>query len=266
MRDEITTLFLVAFFLMLCTVNNTALAYHTKTLQTISSCCSSCPTKSTGYLEISLGRVFNQQVENSYLFQEGFPPDLYFSNHLRKTTLLTLSGGYLWVRPSAWFPYTSIGLEYSGTPKHRLTGLIADYNDLEEINHRYQYEVIQQNIRLVNKINIYNWHGWMPFIQLGLGGTRTKYNQYREISLPNLPSQHDDPKFSQETTFSFAYHASLGIDYMLNKRVWAGLSYRFDDFGKGQTGDAREGIFLKGHIKNYIQAHTVLFSLRYVFN
>lgn len=259
-------IFFLSNFVLFVSISNTALASHTTNIKNTLFDRRLYKIYSTGYFDFSLGHIFSQNIGNSYLSQEGLFPDFYFANHIKKTTLFSLSGGYLWTRPSAWFPYTSIGFEYSGTAPHTLTGLIADYSDLEEINHCYQYQIKRQNIRLVTQINTYCWHGWMPFMQLGIGRTWTKYNEYHEIILPNLPSQHHDPQFPQKTISSFAYHASFGINYIINKNLWTGLSYRFDDFGKGQTGEANQDNFLKGHLTNYIQAHSILFSLRYLFN
>ncbi|WP_010598330.1 outer membrane protein [Rickettsiella massiliensis] len=259
-------IFFLSNILLLVSISDVALASHTTYIRNPLLDSRLYKIYSTGYFDFSLGHVFSQKIEDSYLYQKGFFPDFYFANHIKKTTLFSLSGGYLWKRPSVWFPYTSIGLEYSSTAQRTLTGLIADYSDLKEINHCYQYKIREQNLRLVTQINTYYWHGWMPFIQLGVGTAWTKYNEYHEIVLLHLPSHHLDPQFPQKTISSFAYHASFGINYIINKNLWMGLSYRFDDFGKGQTGETRPDNYLKGHLTNYLQAHSVLFSLRYLFN
>lgn len=260
------SIFFLSHFLLLVWISEAALASHTTNIRKSSLDSRLYKISPNGYFDFGLGHVFSQKIENSYLYQKGFFPDFYFANHIKKTTLFSLSGGYIWERSSVWFPYTSVGFEYSGTTQRTLTGLIADYSDLKEINHCYQYKIREQNLRLVTQINTYCWHGWMPFIQLGIGRTWAKYNEYHEIILPHLPSQHHDPQFPQKTISSFAYHASFGINYIINKNLWTGLSYRFDDFGKGQTGETRQDHYLKGHLTNYIQAHSVLFSLRYLFN
>ncbi|MES2142728.1 MAG: outer membrane beta-barrel protein [Pseudomonadota bacterium] len=219
-------------------------------------------SKDIYYAEAGLGRAINYARGESQLKRN---PKIKFtddfrSDYIAKGIFLSLGGGYVWKFDSTLVPYASLGLEYSYMPKTRLHGGI--FAKAEAPAYVYQYRVGHSNLRLLGKVDFHEWKGFMPYISLGLGGSRNITDNYKDKS-------QSEPRtvpttFKSLRSFEFSYSMGAGLDYRCNKNFLLSLGYRYDNFGSVKTGPAA-GLYNKGHLSNQLSSSSVGLTGRYLF-
>lgn len=224
------------------------------------------------YMDVGLGWVFSQKLGTSYLARINFPSDRYNSPKADQALMGFLSGGYVWSRQTDWLPFTSLGLEYSYDIPTRVKGVIEEFSMPEQANFNYKYKIAHHNLLLVGKVDLYRWLNWMPYISGGVGLSWNRFNGYGEQAISKLPSPKPNSAFTNKAEANFSYSLGAGLDYIFNRNLWGGLGYRYDHFGWGRTGDTNAKFatqfvekFAAKNLKNTLRAHTIIFSLRYLF-
>lgn len=263
----ISLLRLLGFLLLTISFSGLAQAmtpYNQTTEEAVWHVSSSKPLVSW-YMDLGLGWVFNQRLATGYLNNFDLPPDRYNAPQVQQSSLVSLSGGYVWQRLSQWLPFTSLGLEYSYFFPAQAEGIIEDYSDEEEANHSYQYKVAHQIVYLRGKIDLVRWQNWMPYVSAGLGSSWNRFSNYSEQAITNVDSFHEDPKFPNKTTTHFSYSLGIGIDYIFTRNLWGSLGYRFDHIGPFQTGTSEVFVFAQESVNTSMKAHSLVGSLRYLF-
>lgn len=240
---------------------------YCKATQTIIPSCNFSPESFTSwYIDMGLGLVFDSKITKAYLDNFDLPPDQYKVPKIQDNTLISLSGGYVWSKPSTWLPFIHLGLEYSYFLSTRAKGLIEDYSEKTEIHYNYQYNVKNQLVYLRGKINLVRWQNWMPYLSVGLGNSWNRLSDHSEQAITQIDSSHKDPRFPNKTTTHFSYSLGIGIDYMFTKQLWGNLGYRFDQIGPIQTGTSTIFIFEGKNINTSMNTHSFIGSLRYFFS
>lgn len=84
------------------------------------------------------------------------------------------------------------------------------------------------------------WNGFVPFVKAGLGLSRNKSGEVRDVYVPNAFFDTDllfDLRLEGDTETEFAWNAGVGVDYYFNKCLSANISYRYVSIGEFKTKD-----------------------------
>ena len=232
---------------------------------TVPLCVSPTQHLPSWYMDAGLGWVFNQKLGTSYLANADEKEDQYNPPKVNKVATGSLSGGYVWSHPKKWLPFTSLGLEYSYYMPAKVKGVIEENSDPEMANLNYKYKIAHHNLQLIGKADIFRWKNFMPYVSGGAGVSWNRVSDYREEQSAEGQISRTYPEFGNKTKLNFSYSLGTGVDYVFTRNLWGGLGYRFDHFGWEKTGDTTSDKFLDKNLKNTSKAHTILFSLRYLF-
>jgi opacity protein-like surface antigen len=216
------------------------------------------------YLDAGLGWMFNQNLGKTYLANMDLPADQYNASKSKRSLMGFWGGGYVWARQTQWFPFTSVGLEYSYNPPVEVKGVIEEMSDPEQANFNYKFKVSHHTLRLVGKADLVRWQNWMPYLSGGVGTSWNRFSNYSEEATTDAVSPRPAPAFPNKTQVNFSYDLGVGVDYIFTENLWGGVGYRYDHFGWGKTGDTNAE-FADKSLKNTLRAHTIIFSLRYLF-
>lgn len=228
-------------------------------------CVCPVPHLPSWYVDAGLGWVFNQKLGTTYLANLDLGPEndeIYTGPKVKRVPMGFLSGGYVWSRQANWFPMTSLGLEYSYAMPAKTVGTLETYSDPSD-SHEYQYKVSHHTLQLVGKVDLLRWQQWMPYLSAGLGTTWNRFARYSEEPLAGR--EKPSPEFPSKTKLNFSYSLGTGVDYIFAKNLWGSLGYRYDHLGWIKTGDSNREFFTGDKLKDTLQAHTLVLSLRYLF-
>ena len=217
------------------------------------------------YVDVGLGWVFKQKLGTTYLANLNLGPknaDIYNAPKVNRMPMGVLSGGYVWSRQTHWLPMSSLGLEYSYAIPAKTVGTLEQYSDPSD-TYEYQYKVAHHTLQLVGKVDLLRWQQWMPYLSAGLGTTWNRFTSYNEVPLTG--DEKASPQFPSQTKLNFSYSLGTGVDYIFTKNLWGSLGYRYDHLGWIETGDSNLKFFTGDKLKNTLQAHTLILSLRYLF-
>ncbi|WP_010598091.1 outer membrane protein [Rickettsiella massiliensis] len=219
------------------------------------------------YFDFGLGRTnnyFGSEINQIKKTPTVEGPDGFTPISTEKGSLFLISGGYIWRFNSLLFPTASVGLEYSYMPEISIRGNIYDLNDRDQPpGFIYQYNVSHTSLRLIGKMNLYCWKSFMPYVEIGVGGSWNYMNEYKEktMEFPRMiPTTFQDSK-----KFAFSYSATIGIDYRSNQNFILSVGYRYDNFGLNETGLAI-GQYKNNHLNETLNSNTLLLTGRYLFS
>lgn len=83
------------------------------------------------------------------------------------------------------------------------------------------------------------WNGFVPFVKAGIGWSRNKSGELRDVNIPNGFFNTEvsfDTHVASNTENDFAWNAGVGVDYYFNRCISATFAYRFVDVGELKTG------------------------------
>lgn len=219
------------------------------------------------YFDFCLGRTnnyFGSEINEIKKMPTVKKPDGFTNTSIEKGSLFLISGGYIWRFNSLLFPTASVGLEYSYMPEISIRGNIYDLNNKDQPpGFIYQYNVSHTSLRLIEKMNLYCWKSFMPYVEIGVGSSWNYMNNYTEeiMKFPRtIPTTFQDSK-----KFAFSYSATIGIDYRCNQNFILSVGYRYDNFGLNKTGLAI-GQYKNNYLNQTLDSNTLLLTGRYLFS
>lgn len=257
--------FFLFFLIVIVPVLTEAKSDCCQTKQKTVCCVSSTKPLPAWYLDMGLGWIMNQRLGANYLNNLELPPDTLTAPKANRSPMALLSGGYIWSRQTNWVPLASLGLGYSYAYPAKVKGIVQDYSEQEEANSSYQYKIEHHRISLLGKVALVRWENWLPYVAAGLGAAWNRVSDYSEQAISERISEHTNPGFPNKTTVDFSYSLGAGFDYVITEYLWAGFGYRFDRFGKIETGDSLLPNAYREHINDSLRAHSFTVSLRYLF-
>lgn len=220
------------------------------------------------YLSVGLGGFYPQVSGNNYIGTgSGWPDDYYRQQSISSQPTFYIGGGYSWSRPNDWFPYFSLGLQYSYVSSTTVKGYIDQYSLPGFRNYTYQYDVEFYNVLGIAKLDIYDWHGFMPFVSGGLGVANYGTSNYQEAAAPGV-TPRVSPGFTAASGTNFAYSLGIGIDYAWQSDLVFSLDFNHQSYGTISTGKGANypsltGNFSNEALKNAIAANTYTFGMSY---
>jgi len=221
------------------------------------------PPSRNYYIEAGTGVNWYHLRQNTMLVShdDGWPDDRNLVDRTKDKALLLIGAGFQWTSERIWFSNQSIGLEFSHGFPTSVEGTVEQFSLPEFRNYRFHYRVYRNTLLLNGKTSIYRWRCLMPYIEAALGTTWNTSGTYIESALPGI-SPRINPGFTDKTNNNFSYAAGAGLDFAVKNNLWAILGYRYEWFGRVDTGRGMD-TFNGNDLKNKLYANTMLFRLRY---
>ena len=82
----------------------------------------------------------------------------------------------------------------------------------------YQYKANRYSLISFAKINIFDFHGFMPYALVGLGFSWNHFADYQDGA---AAADGLSLRFANATTPQFAYELGAGLDYKISTHWWA---------------------------------------------
>jgi opacity protein-like surface antigen len=207
-------------------------------------------------------------LPNSATVPNGFPfappqnLDLFSIQVPSAAATWALNVGYRWVRSTAFFPLMSLALRYAHINAFNASGLIEVASDPLYTNYSYSAKISPNIFTLFGKIDIYNFHSFLPYISLGLGESWNTFTNYTQQGINDTYSQ-PGTQFGDNTTARFTYNFGVGIDYLINPRSTLSLGYEYADLGKVISGNGTQLWSNTSLSMGDLTSNTVLLGINY---
>jgi opacity protein-like surface antigen len=221
---------------------------------------------------IGAGATFLNVDNNHFISSgEGWPDDKYHNTGVDATGLLVLDGGYQWARNSVWLPFYSLAVSYTYGFPAKVKGKVEQYSLPEFTNYNYQYKIQTQTFLAQIKADLYRWRCLMPFLLAGAGVSLNNASNYAEQPVPGV-TPRISPGFKGQTNTYFSYVFGAGLDYIVQKNIWASLTYEYSNLGRAQTGSGVNTVTLTGtnyasdNLKTNVKSNAVFLSVTYLFD
>jgi opacity protein-like surface antigen len=220
------------------------------------------------YFTIGAGGFYPQVSGDNFIGTgSGWPDDHYRHQSISSDPTFYFGGGYSWDRQSDWFPRASLELQYSYVSSVTVKGSIDQYSLPGFTNYSYQYDMQFYNVLGVAKLDIYNWHGFMPFIIGGAGFANYATSNYTESPAAGI-TPRVSPGFTPDGGTNFAYSLGLGLDYAWQTDWMFHLEFNHQSLGTINTGKGADYASLTGNysnesLKNTVSANTYTFGVSY---
>ena len=127
----------------------------------------------------------SMQVNNGAPYPAPYNLDRYTVN--KKTqTALSLVAGFKKEYVRQWLPSYSLGLLIQHLFNKSITGYIVQYSLPQFTNYHYHWDISSDLLALYSKVDITKYHGFTPFVNVGLGLSVNKASNVEEIALDNI--------------------------------------------------------------------------------
>lgn len=207
-------------------------------LTLLSLFCFSAPIFASGnwFAGIGGGATFLNVKRYDYISGgTGWPNDRMHNNNVEPAPLFMVDGGYQWARNNTWFPFYSLALNYTYALASKVSGLVQQYSLPEFTNYEYQYKIKTQTFLAQIKTDLYRWPHLMPFLLAGAGMSLNNASHYTEQARQNV-TPRVSPGFRGQTNTAFSYAFGAGLDFIIQKNIWASLMYQYSHLGQAKTG------------------------------
>ncbi len=156
------------------------------------------------------------------------------------------------------------GLAYSQTGSYQSKGTFIQGADASSADqYTYQYNVVARALLVEAKLMRPYHDTFYPYFLVGLGGSFNKTSNFTTNVPPFLTFTRE---YAPHTSGSFVYKAGLGIDMNVTSHTRLGLSYRFADFGRANSGAATiDNVPVTGALsQSNLYANELLLQLTYL--
>lgn len=156
---------------------------------------------------------------------------------------------------------SQLGLAVGITSQAKMSGHIWDDADPQFDNHTYNYQIEHTHLLLQGKILV-EGYAIIPWLSGGAGIGFNKAQSFQNT--PTLFEALPNNNFTSNTTTTFTYTISAGIQKSLSKNWQIGIGYEFADWGDSQLGRAPEQVLNGGLGLNHLYTNGLLFNLTYI--
>ena len=207
--------------------------------------------------------VVNQKINFANSGMPGFPDDEYVTNDWSRSLLFSLSAGYQWKFAADYPTAFSLGLQYT-YDQPQIKGDIYINSLADSKNFRYQYNVKQQLIQVMAKLNLFSWYELMPYLSLGAGIVNNNVNDYSESPIAGQTDFGKRYQFTSATTSQFAGSIGIGADYQFKDNMALTIGYRYTTTGHVQTGRGT-GTLSGNRLTNTLSLNSLELQVLYFF-
>ncbi len=225
---------------------------------------------SNWYLTIGGGEQFPNSsstltVNNGSGFPSPYDVDIYSGSSRNNSGIFALSGGRVWQRNSFYIPSYSLGVMWQHLFRNNLNGQITQYSDPEFLNYDYQLNTTSNVVLAYSKINIFSYKKFLPYFNIGLGGTFNRTNGYNEEALEFVTARVS-PQFQDNSSNQFAYLLGAGFDVLATPNLSISAGYNYLNIGNLATGYGVETWSAAKLNYGANSTNEVLITLNYKFN
>ncbi len=238
-----------------------------QSLWAISHSSTSLPLSSPQGLYVGIGAGLassNVDVNHFVPTSPGWPSDEYHSNRVDNAALYSLLMGYTWATGYTWFPFYSLGLNYTYANPAKVSGSIEQYSLPAFTNYLYHYNIQRQTLLAVLKVDIHRWRNLMPFVSAGAGVSANKASGYVEQAIPGVTARVS-PAYSTRTNTDISYALGVGFDLIATQQLVFTLEYNYGYFGFAKTGYG-VGNNAGNSLSNKLTSNSAAISVRYYLN
>ena len=222
------------------------------------------------YLGVGGGATFPNVNQSAFVpGGVGWPADRYMKHTTDTVPLVSFLGGYTWARYEDWFPFYTLGANYSYAFTSKVHGIIHQVPMPAFNDYSYTYSIQRQSLMALFKADIYRFKTFMPYVVVSGGLSRNKATHYTEQAFPGIPPRVS-PGYGSANDIYGAYTVGAGLDYILTNHVWASLEYSYGDYGYVSTGKGTDASltpsgfnFSQVNLKNKLTANNVVLNLIY---
>lgn len=134
--------------------------------------------------------------------------------------------------------FAQLGFSYALTSDVNLSGSVWEDADPDFNNFKYQYKTFLNNFAVKGKLLFEFSPTWYPFVggSIGVRGYNRAYN-YSET--PYIVEEVAPPPFANGTESNVTtYSAEAGLQKVINKNIYVGIGYNYNNWGKVSLGTA----------------------------
>lgn len=187
------------------------------------------------YLGVGGGEFFARVAGNNSLNSGiGWPQDAYITKGISDQPFFFFSGGYQFARQTTWLPFYSVGFRYSYISTTSVNGNVYQYSLPDFFNYTYYYDIALLTFLGTVKLDLYRFHGFMPYVIGGAGVTNFSTSNYQERATSNV-TPRVNPAFGANGGNNFTYTFGAGIDYAAADHIWVNLEFNYNDYGTIKT-------------------------------
>ncbi len=163
-----------------------------------------------------------------------------FSTQTNAQAVVAAEIGYRWKNTSQWipgqkwFPGYAISLYYNHLFSTNVGDQIEQYSTPAFTNYRYTWKVSADALLAIAKLNLIEYQQFIPFIQVGLGGSFNHATQYGETAYSNV-TKRINPAFGDNTIGAFAYDLGAGVDWQFSPQFSLSLLYQFQNLDRVES-------------------------------
>lgn len=190
-------------------------------------------------------------IDNGSGFPAPYNTDIY-TTHRGRSGMVFLALSHLWAMDNPWLSSFEAGLIVEHINRIPINGRITQYALPDFENYTYQFNASSQQVLAYGKIHIFKPQSLNPFIQFGLGLSKTRISNYTEIPLPYVTPRHP-PAFKAHNNHKLATQIGAGVDLHLGGKGSASLAYVYENLGQVRSGTAGvpwNQAFQLGHLRS----------------
>lgn len=171
--------------------------------------------------------------------------------------------GYRW--PIFSKQYLSLQLEYDYLANTVVDGQRTPSSST--ISYPYVYHFHRRALLLLAKMDLIQWHAFMPYLQLGMGATQNTFFGFNDDAVPALYVMPDFPNASH---YDFCAVIGAGIDWEMTRNLLLSLGDRFGYWGYITSGvvtqnGAGQALSRPIQLRHKLYSNQYVVSLSYLF-
>jgi opacity protein-like surface antigen len=153
-----------------------------------------------------------------------------YSTNENATASAAVEVGYRRTEHRRFIPAYSLSLRYEHIFSNDIGGLVTQYSLPDFTNYSYKWDVSSDVFLILGKVNIVEWHHFLPYISGGIGTALNRTSNYTETALANV-TPRVSPGFQNNTNSQFAYHLGAGVDWQIQPQYIVSLGYDYEGLG-----------------------------------
>lgn len=218
------------------------------------------------YAGIGTGFVFSKHShQHNYVTTDHeWPKDLYHFSTSNDAGLAMVQGGYTWASQCVWFPYYSLGANYTYVFPAELKGSISQFSLPAFTNYHFRYKVQRQTGLITAKADIYRFCQLMPFLLAGAGMSFNRTRQYAEYPIGDI-TPRQSPGFSGKSNRAFSFVFGAGFDLIASRRLLLTLEYQYGNYGHANSGHGNN-VYMTERLTTRLTSNTIQLSANYYFD
>jgi len=217
-----------------------------------------------GYVGVEKPNINSHMtVNNGSGYAPPYDLDNYSTNE-NTAASAALEAGYRWKHNKSWIPVYAVSVRYQHLFSNDIGDKVMQYSLPEFTNYTYQWNVVSDIFVLLGKLDLAEWHHFMPYVTGGAGVSFNRVTNYKESAIPPV-TPRTSPGFNDNTVNRFTYQVGAGVDWQVTPKVIASLDYAYQDLGKIISGPGAGSWSSSSLSTSRYHINTVMLGVNYLF-